>query len=684
MKNKRGFYYSPGLAGGMGGGANNTEGGKAQSFGKAIKKLVSYCKPSLVSIIIAFVLSVASVVLTLMVPSLVGDATDALTLEFKKIGVYNAIETTVTDADGLTIGNKTYDTMIGLSEDYETLGDLCAASPEVEAALVAGLGSIDEYRASLMAMPMQSEYKRDLDATIKYLVLALILAVVGAVLGYTQGFILAGVAQKISYRMRRDIDCKVNKLPLKFYDRMPTGDVMSLLTNDVDTISTTLNQSLSQLVTAVTTIVGVIVMMFTISWEMTLVALVLVPLSAFLLMLVVKGSQKFFVKQQVYLAKVNSHIEEMYGGHKEIELYNHQDESIKKFRELNGTLANAAARSQFLSGLMQPVMMFVGNIGYIVVCILGGYLSITTGRPTVGQIQAFLTYMRQFNQPITQLANIVNVLQSTAAASERVFSFLEAENEKETGDKELEPEVIKGAVSFKNVKFGYDPNKIVIHDFSSEIKPGARVAIVGPTGAGKTTMVKLLMRYYDLNGGEIHIDGVPCTDYTRDSLRRGFGMVLQETWLYSGTIMENIRYGRLGATDEEVIAASKMACSDHFIRTLEGGYEFVINEAGDNISQGQKQLLTIARAIIADPKVLILDEATSSVDTRTEKLINQAMDNLMKGRTSFIIAHRLSTIRDADLILVMKDGDIIEQGNHDQLMAQKGFYSVLYNSQFSG
>ncbi len=680
MKNRHLPFRSPGMGGGMS--VNTTDGGKAQSFGSAIKKLISYCKPSMVSIIIAFVLSVVAVVLTLMVPKLTGDATDELMVQIKQENVYSAIEATVTDNNGLTINDVQYTTMTELAAEFATLGDLCEASPEVEEAIVSGLGTIDEYRDTLMAMPLKTVYARDLDSTITYLVIALVLAIVGAGLSYVQGFILAGVAQKVSYRMRRDIDCKISKLPLKFYDRMPTGDVMSLLTNDVDTISTTLNQSLSQLVTAVTTIIGVIVMMFTISWEMTLVAIVLVPLSAVLLMLVVKASQKFFVKQQVYLARANAHIEEMYGGHKEIELYNHQEESIDRFRELNSALAGSAVRSQFFSGLMQPVMMFVGNLGYIVVCILGGYLSITTGKPSVGQIQAFLTYMRQFNQPITQLANIINVLQSTAAASERVFTFLEAENEVETGDKELDPETVKGAVSFKNVKFGYDPSKIVIHDFSSEIKAGARVAIVGPTGAGKTTMVKLLMRYYDLNGGDIYVDGEACTAYTRDSLRKAFGMVLQETWLYSGTIMENIRYGRLDATDEEVIEASKMACSDHFIRTLEGGYNFVINESADNISQGQKQLLTIARAIIADPKVLILDEATSSVDTRTEKLINQAMDNLMKGRTSFIIAHRLSTIRDADLILVMKDGDVIEQGTHDELMKLGGLYSVLYNSQF--
>ncbi len=519
----------------------------------------------------------------------------------------------------------------------------------------------------------------NVDKIVSMLIKVIILVVVSAVLSYVQGFILAGVAQKISYRLRRDIYAKINKLPLKYYDSTSNGEVLSYLTNDVDTVSTTLNQSLSQLVTSAVTLVGVLVMMIRISWAMTGIAILMVPVSLLLIMLVVKHSQKHFMRQQRYLGEVNGHIEEMYAGHNVVSLYNGQSKSKKTFFSLNDKLYRSAKTSQFLSGLMMPIMQLIGNVGYVFVCVLGGLFTIK-GNISPGSIQAFVSYLRQFNQPIQQSANIVNTLQSTAAASERVFGFLDAPDEIETGNATAQN--VEGNVEFKNVKFGYDPENIIIHDFSSKVAAGSRVAIVGPTGAGKTTMVKLLMRFYDIGGGQITLDGVDTASFSRAGLREEFGMVLQDTWLFNGTIMENIRYGKLGASDEEVIAAAKVACADRFIRTLPGGYNFVLNEEADNISQGQKQLLTIARAVLNDPKVLILDEATSSVDTRTEILIQKAMERLMRGRTSFIIAHRLSTIKDADKILVMKDGDIVEQGNHAELMEQGGFYAGLYNSQF--
>ncbi len=519
----------------------------------------------------------------------------------------------------------------------------------------------------------------NMDKIVSLLIKVIILIVISAFLSYVQGFILAGVAQKISYRLRRDIYAKINKLPLKFYDSTSNGEVLSYLTNDVDMVSTTLNQSLSQLVTSIVTLVGVLVMMIRISWAMTGIAVLMVPVSLGLIMLVVKHSQKHFMRQQRYLGEVNGHIEEMYAGHNVVSLYNGQKKSKETFFGLNDKLYRSAKRSQFLSGLMMPVMQLIGNVGYVFVCVLGGLFTIK-GSISPGSIQAFVSYLRQFNQPIQQSANIVNTLQSTAAAAERVFGFLEAPDEIETGDNKAQN--VEGNVEFKNVKFGYNPDNIIINDFSSTVSAGSRVAIVGPTGAGKTTMVKLLMRFYDINGGQITLDGIDTASFSRAGLREEFGMVLQDTWLFNGTIMENIRYGKLGASDEEVVAAAKVACADRFIRTLPGGYNFVLNEEADNISQGQKQLLTIARAVLNDPKVLILDEATSSVDTRTEILIQKAMDRLMQGRTSFIIAHRLSTIKDADKILVMRDGDIVEQGNHAELMEQGGFYAGLYNSQF--
>ncbi|MBI1256691.1 MAG: ATP-binding cassette domain-containing protein [Chloroflexi bacterium] len=521
----------------------------------------------------------------------------------------------------------------------------------------------------------------DFDYIGKIILLLVGLYILSSLFSYIQGWVMAGVSQKVTYRMREDISTKINRLPLKYYDTTNQGEVLSRVTNDVDTISQTLNQSLSQIVTSVTSMVGVLIMMLSISWQMTIVALIMIPLSFGIIGMVIKRSQVYFKEQQDYLGHVNGHVEEMYGAHNVMKAFNGEAQSIAKFDKDNNTLYSSAWKSQFLSGLLFPIMGFVGNLGYVGVSILGGYLVIN-GTITVGDVQAFIQYVRSFTQPISQIAQISNVLQQTAAASERVFEFLEVDEEIVESATPVKEKITAGNVEFDHVQFGYNPDKVIIHDFSTKVKPGQKIAIVGPTGAGKTTMVKLLMRFYDVNKGAILIDGHNIQDFTREDLRKMFGMVLQDAWLYSGPIMENIRYGRLNATDDEVIAAAQAAHVDHFVRTLPDGYNTVINEEASNISQGQKQLLTIARAILADPPMLILDEATSSVDTRTEVLIQQAMDHLMQNRTSFIIAHRLSTIRNADLILVMRDGDIVEQGNHEELLAQGGFYAELYNSQF--
>ncbi|MBV7276390.1 ABC transporter ATP-binding protein [Clostridium sp. PL3] len=507
------------------------------------------------------------------------------------------------------------------------------------------------------------------------------LYVISAVFSIIQGYIISGVAQKVSYNLRKEILEKINLMPLKYFDRKTHGEVLSRITNDVDTVSQSLNQSMSQIITSVVTIIGVLIMMLSISWQMTLVALLILPVSMILILAVVKKSQKYFKSQQEYLGHVNGHVEEIYSGHNIMKAFNREEEAVEEFEELNNTLYSSAWKSQFLSGMMMPIMSFIGNIGYVGVSILGGWLAIKK-TIEVGDILSFVQYVRSFTQPIAQVAQISNVLQSTAAAAERVFEFLEEEEEVEEVENPVKLEKVRGEVTFKDVHFGYNSDKIIINDFSTHIKPGQKVAIVGPTGAGKTTIVKLLMRFYDLNSGSILIDGHDIKDFTREDLRSMFGMVLQDTWLFNGPIMENIRYGRLDATDKEVIEAAKSAHVHHFVKTLPSGYSMELNEEASNVSQGQKQLLTIARALLADPKILILDEATSSIDTRTEILIQKAMENLMKGRTSFIIAHRLSTIRDADLILVMKDGDIVEQGNHEELLKANGFYASLYNSQF--
>lgn len=528
---------------------------------------------------------------------------------------------------------------------------------------IQGTGSIDFHKIGLILL----------------IVLALYLA--SALFSFVQGWIMTGITQKVCYRLRRGISEKINRMPMKYFESRTYGEVLSRITNDVDTLGQGLNQSITTIITSVATLIGVLVMMLSISPLMTLIALVILPISMGLIALVTRKSQKYFHAQQEYLGHINGQVEEVYGGHLVVKAFNHEKETIEEFERTNRILYNSAWKSQFLSGMMQPIMMFVGNLGYACVALTGGLLAIKNVI-TIGDIQAFIQYVKNFTQPIQQIAQVINMVQSMSAASERVFEFLEEEEEIQLAEQPADISKVTGEVTFDHVGFGYQPEQPIIHDFSAHVESGQKIAIVGPTGAGKTTMVKLLMRFYDVDRGSIRLNDRDIRDFNRRDLRDAFGMVLQDTWLFKGTIMENIRYGRLDATDEEVIAAAKAARAHHFIQTLPGGYQMELNEDASNVSQGQKQLLTIARAILADNKILILDEATSSVDTRTEIEIQKAMDNLMKGRTSFVIAHRLSTIRNADLILVMKDGDIIEQGDHDTLLAANGFYANLYNSQF--
>ncbi len=543
------------------------------------------------------------------------------------------------------------------------LGRATTALSEGLMAKIAGTGGIDFARIG------------------KILVFVLGLYVCSAAFSFFQGWIMTGVTQKVCYRLRKEISEKINRMPMKYFESHVYGEVLSRITNDVDTLGQGLNQSITMIITSVATLCGVLVMMLSISPLMTLIALVILPVSAFLISFVVKRSQKFFKYQQEYLGHVNGQVEEVYGGHLVIKSYNREKDTVEEFNRTNETLYDSAWKSQFLSGMMHPIMMFVGNLGYAAVALAGGLLAMR-GTITIGDIQAFIQYVKNFTQPVQQIAQVTTQVQSMAAASERVFEFLAEQEEEQLAGHPVSLTKMEGAVSFCHVSFGYQPDQTIIHDFCVEVKPGQKIAIVGPTGAGKTTIVKLLMRFYDVSGGEIRLDGYDIRDFNRRELRDAFGMVLQDTWLFKGTIMENIRYGRLDATDEEVMAAAKAARADHFIKTLPGGYQMELNEDATNVSQGQKQLLTIARAILADNKVLILDEATSSVDTRTEVEIQKAMDRLMQGRTSFIIAHRLSTIRNADRILVMKDGDMIEQGTHRELLEAGGFYANLYNAQF--
>ena len=543
------------------------------------------------------------------------------------------------------------------------LGKATTALSEGLMKKIQGTGSIDFHKIGLILL----------------IVLALYLA--SALFSFVQGWIMTGITQKVCYRLRREISEKINRMPMKYFESRTYGEVLSRITNDVDTLGQGLNQSITTIITSVATLIGVLVMMLSISPLMTLIALIILPISMGLIALVTRKSQKYFHAQQEYLGHINGQVEEVYGGHLVVKAFNHEKETIEEFERTNRILYNSAWKSQFLSGMMQPIMMFVGNLGYACVALTGGLLAIKNVI-TIGDIQAFIQYVKNFTQPIQQIAQVINMVQSMSAASERVFEFLEEEEEIQLAGQPADISKVTGEVTFDHVGFGYQPERPIIHDFSAHVEPGQKIAIVGPTGAGKTTMVKLLMRFYDVDRGSIRLNDRDIRDFNRRDLRDAFGMVLQDTWLFKGTIMENIRYGRLDATDEEVIAATKAARAHHFIQTLPGGYQMELNEDASNVSQGQKQLLTIARAILADNKILILDEATSSVDTRTEIEIQKAMDNLMKGRTSFVIAHRLSTIRNADLILVMKDGDIIEQGDHDTLLAANGFYANLYNSQF--
>ena len=543
------------------------------------------------------------------------------------------------------------------------LGKATTALSEGLMKKIQGTGSIDFHKIGLILL----------------IVLALYLA--SALFSFVQGWIMTGITQKVCYRLRREISEKINRMPMKYFESRTYGEVLSRITNDVDTLGQGLNQSITTIITSVATLIGVLVMMLSISPLMTLIALIILPISMGLIALVTRKSQKYFHAQQEYLGHINGQVEEVYGGHLVVKAFNHEKETIDEFERTNRILYNSAWKSQFLSGMMQPIMMFVGNLGYACVALTGGLLAIKNVI-TIGDIQAFIQYVKNFTQPIQQIAQVINMVQSMSAASERVFEFLEEEEEIQLAEQPADISKVTGEVIFDHVGFGYRPEQPIIHDFSAHVEPGQKIAIVGPTGAGKTTMVKLLMRFYDVDRGSIRLNDRDIRDFNRRDLRNAFGMVLQDTWLFKGTIMENIRYGRLDATDEEVIAAAKAARAHHFIQTLPGGYQMELNEDASNVSQGQKQLLTIARAILADNKILILDEATSSVDTRTEIEIQKAMDNLMKGRTSFVIAHRLSTIRNADLILVMKDGDIIEQGDHDTLLAANGFYANLYNSQF--
>lgn len=521
----------------------------------------------------------------------------------------------------------------------------------------------------------------DFDKIGKIVLVCIGLYAVSALFSWLQGFIMAGIAQKTCYRLRKDLAQKMSRLPMNYYDTKTHGEILSRVTNDIDTLGQSFNQSVAQIITSVVTIVGILAMMLSISPLLTLISLLIIPLSGILIAFTVKKSQKYFKAQQEYLGRINGQVEEVYGGQNVVRVFNHQEQVVREFNETNAVLYESAWKSQFLSGMMMPITNFIGNLGYVAVAMVGGVL-VVNGKMEIGDIQAFIQYVRNFTQPVGQLAQVSNMLQSMAAAAERVFEFLEEEEEDQTVEHPVSVENIEGNVTFENVSFGYNPETTIIKNFNADIKEGQKIAIVGPTGAGKTTMVKLLMRFYDVGAGAVKVDDHDIRDFNRSELRQLFGMVLQDTWLFKGTIMENIRYGKLDATDEEVIEAAKAAHAHHFIQALPGGYQMELNEETSNVSQGQKQLLTIARAILANNKILILDEATSSVDTRTETLIQKAMDNLMKGRTSFVIAHRLSTIKDADLILVMKDGDVIEQGNHEELMKQNGFYAQLYNSQF--
>ena len=651
------------MGGPMGGGMGAGE--KAKDFKGTVKKLAKYLAEFRWHMLMVAIFAVGSTTFAIVSPKILGGATNQIVEDYVSMKAYETITSKLPNGASLPAGTTGADVLKQLPNQSEIESQIPS-------------NQLDTIRKLDISRRPEFHF----DAIWRVVSLLIGLYILSAIFRYIQTWLMTEVTQTVTFRMRRQLSEKINRLPLSYFDKQTYGEVLSRVTNDVDTISQTLNQSLSQIVSSTVMVLGILVMMFSISWQMSLVALLVLPLAGGVVTLIAKSSQKQFLRQQTQLGELNGHIEEMYGGHQVMRVFNGQKKSLAKFSRVNDQLQESAWKAQFLSGLIYPIMNFIGNIGYVVMAILGGWLAIN-GRLKIGDIQAFIQYIDQFNQPLVQVANIANVLQSTAAAAERVFEFLDEPEEKAEGKDLVKLAHVKGEVEFDNVVFGYKPDQTIIKGLSAHIKPGQRVAIVGPTGAGKTTLVNLLMRFYEINSGAIKIDGVDIRQMKRSDVRQMFGMVLQDTWLFNGTIRQNLLYGNPTASEEEMVATAKEAHVDHFVRSLPGGYDMVLGEEATNISQGEKQLLTIARAMLARTPMLILDEATSSVDTRTEVLIQKAMDKLMQGKTSFVIAHRLSTIRDADLILVVRDGNIIEQGKHDELLKKNGFYAELYNSQFA-
>ena len=648
-----------GLMGGMG------TGEKAKDFKGTVKKLIKYLSDFRWQMLMVLVFAIGSTIFAIASPKILGGATNQIVDDYANMKAYEAITSKLPKSVSLPAGTTGADVLNRLPNKSEIEKQIPSSQLE-----------------SIKKLDLSRRPEFHFDAIWRIIILLVGMYVLSAIFRYIQTWIMTQVTQTVTFRMRQQLSEKINRLPLSYFDKQTYGEVLSRITNDVDTISQTLNQSLSQIITSTVTVLGILVMMFSISWQMSLVALLVLPLAGGVITLIAKSSQKQFLRQQTQLGELNGHIEEMYGGHQVMRVFNGQKKSIAKFSKINNRLQESAWKAQFFSGLIHPIINFISNIGYVAMTILGGWLAIN-GRLKIGDIQAFIQYVDQFNQPLVQVANIANILQSTAAAAERVFEFLDEPEEAVESNNLVKLSNAKGEVEFNKVVFGYKPDQTVIKGLSAHIKPGQRVAIVGPTGAGKTTLVNLLMRFYEINSGSIKIDGVDIRRMKRSDVRQMFGMVLQDTWLFNGTIRQNLMYGNPKATEEEMVKTAKEAHVDHFVRSLPGGYDMVLGEEAANISQGEKQLLTIARAMLEKAPMLILDEATSSVDTRTEVLIQKAMDKLMQGKTSFVIAHRLSTIRDADLILVVKDGNIIEQGNHETLLKQNGFYAELYNSQFA-
>lgn len=662
MSNKEKEYKTKKGPGFGGHGGMMRGGEKAKDFKKTMKRLIEYLSPYKKSIIVVVIFAVVSTIFSILGPRILGNITNQIAEDYINIVVYDQIVEKL--PEGVTLPSGT------------TGEDILKMVPEEM------VSEVPEDRLDKIKNVDFSERPHiQFDVIWKTILLLIGLYLVSALFAYLQGWIMSKVTQKISYDFRKKILNKIYKLPLKYFDNQTHGEVLSRITNDVDTVSQTLNQGMTQIITSVTTILGILIMMFSISWLLTLVAIVVLPVSFLFISFIIKKSQNLFKRQQDTLADINGHVEEIYAGHSIVKAFNGEKRALKKFNVINEDLYDSAWKSQFLSGLLLPIMNIVGNVAYVAIAVLGGWLAINN-RLMIGDIQAFIQYMREFTHPITHVANITNVLQSTAAAAERIFEFLAEQEEVEDVKNLVTLDSVRGDVEFDHVRFGYEPDQVVIKDFSVEVKAGQQIAIVGPTGAGKTTLVNLLMRFYDVDSGSIKIDGVDIRGMRREDVRKMFGMVLQDTWLFNGTIKENISYGNSNKSDSEIIQAAKNAHVDHFIHSLPDGYDMVINEEADNISQGEKQLITIARAMLDNPPMLILDEATSSVDTRTELLIQRAMENLMKGRTTFVIAHRLSTIKKADLILVIDNGDIVEKGKHEELLKKNGFYASLYNSQF--